>query len=781
MTNFISTIPTAPLLLARSYSRWTDRGRETYPDVVDRCMKGLIKLGRLTQPEGDLLRSQMEAGTMFPSGRYLWCGGTGWAEKPENYYGNYNCSATEIDSIETFGYMMNLAMCGTGTGANLEPRNIDQLPEVRNQLEIRIIGEIGAVFPRNENTKIYESTIGGEILIEVGDSRKGWVDSYVHLIELSMSVDRVSEIHVDIDISNIRPVGTKLKGFGGTANPVKLPELYGKIADILNGAIGRKLTALECCLLIDAAALVVVAGSIRRSAGIKQFAETEPDHKSNLYVETDGKWSIDPKRASLIMSNHTRVFHQKPTLEQCVESVRSQYYSGEGAIQWAGEAIARSNADILKGSDKHDFLAEYDVSIDDGRDYLEAQMECEDSYELDHRMNRYALNPCGEIIFTDGLCNLSDVHLNQLNPLNLESQDKAFEAAAISVCALLHHEFVDERYQKSRELDPIVGVSFTGLFDFFVNMFGADWLKWWQAGRPETYSSNKSTLDFAVFEIAVDLGLDLESFEDGYFDYAVFFTAIEQKYLQRWQKVVTDTVADYCARHNLKAPNRCTTVQPSGSKALLTGASPGWHPPKAQRYIRRITFAKNDPIALAAIDYGYSVIPSQSDKDEYGNLLDNPDDSRCTEWLIEIPCQVAWADIPGVQDIDISQFSALTQMDFYGQVQQHYTQHNTSATIELREHEIDGLGQRIYDAIQDDEGYVSVALLSRFDDHQAFPRLPFEPIDKATYNDMVAAVRMRRISSDFDELLSRYDFGTGSDGSTSGGCDSDKCLMSGNH
>jgi hypothetical protein len=34
------------------------------------------------------------------------------------------------------------------------------------------------------------------------------------------------------------------------------------------------------------------------------------------------------------------------------------------------------------------------------------------------------------------------------------------------------------------QLDPIVGVSFTGLFDFFVNLFGESWLRWWEAGRP---------------------------------------------------------------------------------------------------------------------------------------------------------------------------------------------------------------------------------------------------------------------------------------------------------
>lgn len=63
------------------------------------------------------------------------------------------------------------------------------------------------------------------------------------------------------------------------------------------------------------------------------------------------------------------------------------------------------------------------------------------------------------------------------------------------------------------------------------------------------------------------------------------------------------------------------------------------------------------------------------------------------------------------------------------------------------------------------------------DDHQTFPRLPFEPIDKNTYQDMMVGVMMRRVSSDFDELLAIYDQGVGDDGSSAAGCDSDKCLM----
>jgi ribonucleotide reductase class II len=217
-------------------------------------------------------------------------------------------------------------------------------------------------------------------------------------------------------------------------------------------------------------------------------------------------------------------------------------------------------------------------------------------------------------------------------------------------------------------------------------------------------------------------------------------------------------------------------IKSHNTKSLLTGASPGWHPPKAQRFIRRITFRKNDPVAMACIDYGYNVVPSQTDKDEHGNLLNNPFDERCTEWLVEIPVAVSWADIPGVENIDVSKFSVLAQFDFYMQVQKYYTTHNTSATLELRETEIQELGKAIYDAIQNDNGYISAAILSRFDDHQSYPRLPFEPIDKDTYLQLVKDVSNRKVNDSFLDALYRYDFGEMVDAGPSP-CDSDKCLL----
>ena len=713
--------------------RIANNKRETWHELCIRTIDGLAKLGKFTEEEKSLvfnLQSQLKS---LASGRWLWVGGTDWVDKPENFAGAYNCTSQNIIDWTSFGSMMNFAMQGSGTGAVLEPKYIDKLPTIRNFLDVEVIGEIGSILKiyRQENTSI--SRFDSSILITVGDSRKGWVKAYQSLLEFSSDESLATNQKVIIDVSHVRPSGEPLVSFGGVANPAKLPEMFPKIAAILNTAIGRKLNSLECCLLIDEAATVVVAGSIRRSAGMRQFHQDDnvgSTSKDNLWQQDDqGNWKIDPKRDALRMANHTRVFHRKPTEQECIDAVRKQYYSGEGAIQWAGEAIARSNADLLDTPDKKRlFLRNYEVNPNNTRAYL-YQLICEQGNKenhretIEHRLQRYGLNPCGEIEGSDFFCNLSEVHLNMLNPHDKDEQYQAFKAATLSVAALLHHNLsaLGERYQKSRELDPIVGVSFTGLFDFFVHLLGRDWLEWWQNGRPDGVNNYKQ---------------------------------IEQEYLTYWQSIVKEVLSEYCTRHGLKMPNRYTTVQPAGSKSLLTGSCSGWHPPIASnRFIRRVTRRKNDPVALAAIAAGYTVVPSQSDKDSQGNLLENPFDPRCTEWLIEIPCKIDWADI--ADGIDFN-FSALAQFDFYMQVQQHYTTHNTSATIMFKENEIEPLGKRIYSSIATDEGYISSALLARFEESETFPRLPFEPISKEHYEQMNADI-VGGYKLDFESALLAYD------------------------
>ncbi|MEO1208197.1 MAG: ribonucleoside-triphosphate reductase, adenosylcobalamin-dependent [Cyanobacteria bacterium J06638_20] len=706
---FPQSAPAANPVFFRTYSRLgevVDDRRETWDDVCDRTLRGIAELGKLTNDEVTLLSRMQRNLYSLPSGRWLWVGGTTWANKPENFSGAYNCTSTNVMDWRAFGLMMDLAMMGCGTGAVLEPKYIDQLPVIRNAVQVKVVGDVGTIAKGDRQEETTVEVVGNIVRLRVGDSRQGWVASYQTVLELSSDERFSGTVQLEVDLGSVRPAGERLQGFGGVANPIRLPNLYERCARILKKAIGRQLNSVECCLLIDEAAACVVAGNIRRSAGMRQFDNEDAlaaTAKDNLWQQDEnGNWRIDPERDALRMANHTRVFHRKPTQEECTDAVRKQYYSGEGAIQWAGEAERRAQG-----------------------------------------AGRYGLNPCGEILGQNFHCNLAEVHLNQIDPNDLQTQEMAFKAGALSVAALLNHRFAEPRYHESRMEDPIVGVSFTGLFDFFVNAFGTEWLRWWAEGRPDTMKG-------------------------------VEFKAKEQEYLSRWNTIVHETVWDYCDRHGLKRPNRCTTVQPAGTKSLLSGASPGWHPPKAQRFIRRITFRKNDAIALACMDYGYTIVPSQSDKDDEGNLLNDPFDPRCTEWLVEIPVEVPWANLPGADAIAIEKFSALAQFDFYMQVQRYYTAHNTSATIELYEEEIEPLAEAIYEAIAQDKGYISAALLARF--NAPFPRLPFEKIDKATYDRLSAEVKQRQRMSDFYEALTRYDTGEIFEAGPSG-CDSDKCLF----
>ncbi|MEY4353514.1 MAG: ribonucleoside-triphosphate reductase, adenosylcobalamin-dependent [Cyanobacteriota bacterium] len=751
--DFPATAPAANPVFYRTYSRKGLGGRESWRQVVERNLEGLRQLGDLNEAEVDLLRRMQLEQKALPSGRWLWIGGTDWIARPENFSGAYNCTSTNLVDWEAFALMMDLAMMGCGTGAIIEPHLIDRLPLVRNQLVIDGVTDIGATPPEQRQERTTHSIEGQRVAIRVGDTRQGWVESYRLLLQLSSDerFEAGAPIHIAVDLSDVRPVGERLKGFGGMANPVKLKDLYGRVAQILNRAQGRQLTSVECCLLIDEAAVTIVAGNIRRSAGMRQFSADDTaasQAKDNLWQQdSEGNWRIDPERDALRMANHTRVFHSRPSRQTVLEAVTKQFHSGEGAIQFAPEAIARSNADLLPTAElREEFVGIY---CDQGREeagrWLLLHHPEITEPELEHRLGRYGLNPCGEILGADFHCNLAEIHLNRIDPNDLQGQEEAFRAGGIAVACLLNHRFEVERYRQSRAWDPIVGVSFTGLFDFFVQAFGTPWLQWWEAGRPDS--------------------------EDGR-----AFRAEEARYLSRWRAIVDEAVWDYCDRHGLRRPNRCTTVQPAGTKSLLTGASPGWHPPKAQRFIRRITFRKNDPVALACMDYGYTIVPSQSDKDEQGRLLDDPFDPRCTEWLVEIPTEVSWANLPGADRVEINNFSALAQFDFYMQVQKHYTAHNTSATVEFREHEVEALAAAIHRAIENGEGYISAALLARFDANATFPRLPFEPIDRATYLQLQAEVQARRRSEDFFEALQRYDNGELLEAGPAG-CDSDKCLL----
>ena len=357
--------PMADLQFYGSYSRLVDGKKESWKQLCDRVLHapdtGLFPIGNFTPEEMWLIEEQLKNKIAFCSGRFMWCGGTEWLKKPENWSGVFNCVTRSIKTIEDLSLCMELSMQGCGVGAVLEPQYIDQLPPVLNRLEVEVIGSFCDTPSEDTRSVIFEKNPG--YWIRVGDSRQGWVKAYEYLLK-SATYQKLTESEepwkIKIDISNVRGPGIPLKGFGGVSNPEKLPHMFERVAEVLNGAVGRKLNTVEVSLLLDEPAMAVVAGGIRRSAGIRMGAADDEEFafaKQNLWQESaDGKWRIDPKREALQMANHTRIFHEKPDLQTCIDSVRLQWKSGEGAIMWAREAIARANADLFESQEERDMF-----------------------------------------------------------------------------------------------------------------------------------------------------------------------------------------------------------------------------------------------------------------------------------------------------------------------------------------------------------------------------------------------------------------------------------------
>jgi ribonucleotide reductase class II len=180
--DFPATAPAANPVFYRTYSRKTPEGRESWFQVAERNLEGLRQLGQLNEEEVTLLRRMQQTQMALPSGRWLWIGGTPWIEQRHNFSGAYNCTSTNLVDWEAFGLMMDLAMMGCGTGAIIEPLLLNRLPVVRQPLVIEAVTDIGQT-PAGQRQEHTSHTIDGQtVAIKVGDTRRGWVDSYQLLL-----------------------------------------------------------------------------------------------------------------------------------------------------------------------------------------------------------------------------------------------------------------------------------------------------------------------------------------------------------------------------------------------------------------------------------------------------------------------------------------------------------------------------------------------------------------------------------------------------------------------
>jgi|TARA_B100001778_G_scaffold46217_1_gene33778 ribonucleoside-triphosphate reductase len=158
---------------------------------------------------------------------------------------------------------------------------------------------------------------------------------------------------------------------------------------------------------------------------------------------------------------------------------------------------------------------------------------------------------------------------------------------------------------------------------------------------------------------------------------------------------------------------KTTSIKPSGTVSLLAGATPGIHFPESRYYIRRMRLGVGSNLVPALEKAGYKLEPA------FG--------SEETTLVVEIPVDVG----EGVRTLD--SVSMWEQLGMASLAQRYWADNQVSCTVTF---DPDSEGSQIAAALDQFQYQLKgISFLPRLD-LGAYPQMPYESIDEATYHDM---------------------------------------------
>ena len=168
---------------------------------------------------------------------------------------------------------------------------------------------------------------------------------------------------------------------------------------------------------------------------------------------------------------------------------------------------------------------------------------------------------------------------------------------------------------------------------------------------------------------------------------------------------------------NINRSIKITTVKPSGTVSLLSGATPGVHYPISPFYIRRVRLPKTSNFVEPLRNAGYSVVPTSKEEDTF---------------VVEFPICAGGDNIPSESSVPM-----INQLELVAFMQHHWSDNGVSATIKFnRETE----GPYIADALRSYEHRLkAISFLPNETGVYAFA--PYEAIDEARYHEMKSPLK----------------------------------------
>ncbi|QPB09875.1 ribonucleotide reductase [Streptomyces phage Sentinel] len=290
--------PTGELVYNRTYSRTlADGSKETWPDTVRRVAKGNLALvhgadetawSAAVTAEYEELVSFMDRFAIIPAGRHLWATGV----KGRQYLFNCHVAPWGEKLSRHFEFTFMRLMEGGGVGGNYSSKYLAPYGAPRRELEVHVVCD--PMHQDYEEMKAagllsteYDSDWAGAF--EVEDSREGWADALVDLIDTFMTDDEVKHKQRVYDVSRVRCKGSRLKTFGGTASgPGPFARMLQEVGRVLSSATGSHLKPTEAMEIDHAIAECVVSGGVRRSARMAICKWDDPFIQDFLDCKKDG-------------------------------------------------------------------------------------------------------------------------------------------------------------------------------------------------------------------------------------------------------------------------------------------------------------------------------------------------------------------------------------------------------------------------------------------------------------------------------------------------------------
>ena len=200
--------------------------------------------------------------------------------------------------------------------------------------------------------------------------------------------------------------------------------------------------------------------------------------------------------------------------------------------------------------------------------------------------------------------------------------------------------------------------------------------------------------------------------------------------LKRLRKEVHNEGNSYSAMLGIKPPKLMTTIKPEGSLSTLPCVSSGIHFAHSNYYIRRIRISVTDPL--------YKMVEAEGSFPIYNE--NGQTDENCTIKVIEFPIKAP----EGRTKYDVG---AIEQLELYKMSMENWSDHNSSITVHVRDHEWEDVTQWLYDNFDCVVGITFLPLME-----ETYPLLPYETTTKEDYEKRISQVKPINY-----DLLASYD------------------------